>query len=188
MAVNDVPRSAVASRLTFRPLARADFAMVSRWLTNPHVFRWWQEDCPTVAAVEEKYGETVDGGGGALLFVIESAGQPVGLIQCYRHVDHPEWDRLIRVPESAGIDYLIGEPELCGRGLGSAAIAAFCVEVFGFYPDITSVVAVPQRDNIASCRALAKAGFDLIDERFLGSDDPADAGISAVYHLPRPAA
>jgi aminoglycoside 6'-N-acetyltransferase len=40
---------------------------------------------------------------------------------------------------------------------------------------------VPQAANYASRRALEKAGFRLLDERQLDSDDPSDAGPSAIY-------
>jgi aminoglycoside 6'-N-acetyltransferase len=52
--------------------------------------------------------------------------------------------------------------------------------------DIDVIVAAPQADNRASHRALEKAGFPLADERQLDSDDPSDAGPSAIYTLTRP--
>jgi RimJ/RimL family protein N-acetyltransferase len=108
------------------------------------------------------------------------------MIQCYRHADYPAWNRAVGVPTSAGIDYLIGEVDRCGHGVGSTAIAAFTTVVFDLYPDMTTVVAVPQRDNRASCRALEKAGFSLLREQDLDSDALSEGGISAVYALPRP--
>jgi aminoglycoside 6'-N-acetyltransferase len=47
-------------------------------------------------------------------------------------------------------------------------------------------MAVPQTANYASRRAVEKAGFSLVLEAKLDSDDPSDAGPSAVYALPRP--
>ena len=60
---------------------------------------------------------------------------------------------------SAGIDYLIGEPGLCGHGYGTAAIALFTALTFRRYPQARAVVAAPQQDNVASWRALERAGF-----------------------------
>jgi aminoglycoside 6'-N-acetyltransferase len=118
--------------------------------------------------------------------VIELAGQPVGIIQCYLRADYADWDRAVGVPAAAGIDYLIGEAAHCGRGVGSAAIACLVPRVFGLCPEIDAIVAVPQAANYASRRALEKAGFSLVGERTLDSDDPSDAGPSAVYALNRP--
>jgi RimJ/RimL family protein N-acetyltransferase len=121
-----------------------------------------------------------------VVFVIELAGRTVGIIQCYRHADHADWDRAVGVPAAAGIDYLIGEAAHCGHGIGSATITGFAPQVFARYPDVAVLVAVPQAANYASRRALEKAGFSLLDERQLDSVDPSDAGPSAVYALARP--
>lgn len=170
--------------ITFVPLTRDDFALLASWLRKPHVREWWRDE-PTDEYVEQQYGPVVDRSDSAMAFVIHLDGTPVGLIQCYRHSDEPDWDRAVGVPDAAGIDYLIGAPEQCGRGVGTAMIAAFSGLVFERYPDVGSVVAVPQQDNLASCRALEKAGFRFVDARDLESDDPSDSGISAIYALAR---
>jgi hypothetical protein len=78
------------------------------------------------------------------MFIIELGGEAVGLIQCYRHADHPDWDRAVGIKAAAGIDYLIGEASQCGRGIGSTAIASFSPQVFAWYPDVDVIVAAPQ--------------------------------------------
>jgi RimJ/RimL family protein N-acetyltransferase len=88
-------------------------------------------------------------------------------------------------PAAVGIDYLIGEPAHCGRGVGAAAISRCAAHVFALYPDVAVIVAVPQAANYPSRRALEKAGFRLVEERQLDSDDPSDAGPSAIYALTR---
>jgi pantetheine-phosphate adenylyltransferase len=172
--------------VTVRPLSRDHFPLLGRWLAMPHVQAWWGTEPVTSADVERKYGPRADGTDPTVVFVIELAGQPVGIIQCYRHADHADWDRAVGVPAAAGIDYLIGEPAHCGHGVGSAAITRFAPQVFARYPNVAVIVAVPQAANHASRRALEKAGFSLVDERQLDSDDPSDAGPSAVYALARP--
>jgi cytidyltransferase-like protein len=167
--------------VTVRPLSRDHFPLLRRWLAMPHVQAWWGSEPVTPAVVERKYGPRADGAGPTLVFVIELAGQPVGIIQCYRHADHADWDRAVGIPAAAGIDYLIGEPAACGHGVGSAAITGFAPQVFARYPDVAVIVAVPQAANHASRRALEKAEFSLLDERQLDSDDPSDAGPSAIY-------
>jgi RimJ/RimL family protein N-acetyltransferase len=47
-------------------------------------------------------------------------------------------------------------------------------------------MAAPQADNHASRRALEKAGFTLLEERQLNSEDPSDSGPRAIYALTRP--
>jgi RimJ/RimL family protein N-acetyltransferase len=173
--------------VTIRPLTRDDFPLLRRWLAMPHVRAWWPSEPLTPAGVERKYGPRVDGTAPTRVFVIELARRAVGLIQCYRHEDHADWDRAVGLPAAAGIDYLIGEVAQCGRGTEPAAITRFTPYVFSSYPDVAVIVAAPQAANRASRRALEKAGFSLIDERQLDSDDPSDGGPSAIYTLTRPA-
>jgi len=172
--------------VTIRPLSRDDFPLLQRWLAMPHVQAWWGSEPVTPADVERKYGPRADGADPTRVFVIEVADQLIGLIQCYRHEDYAAWDHAVGIPAAAGVDYLIGEPAQCGQGFGSAAIAFLAPYVFGLFPEIDAIVAVPQAANYASRRALEKAGFSLVAERNLDSDDPSDADPSAIYALTRP--
>jgi aminoglycoside 6'-N-acetyltransferase len=172
-------------QVALRPLGRGDFPLLRRWLAMPHVRAWWGSGPADLADVERKYGPRVNGAEPTRVFVIELAGRPAGLIQCYRHADYADWDRAVGIPAAAGIDYLVGEPALRGRGVAAAAIAGLAPEVFARYADAAVIVAVPQAANHASRRALEKAGFSLVGERQLDSDDPSDAGPSAIYALGR---
>ena len=60
---------------------------------------------------------------------------------------------------SAGIDYLIGDETMTGRGLGRKMIAAFVDLLWEGYPDTTAVVVAVDQGNEASWRALEGAGF-----------------------------
>lgn len=180
MATLPIPQD----EITFRPLTAADFALLERWLRAPHVRAWWGEPIDA-ARVAAEYGPCLDGSDPTRIFIIVLVGRPVGFIQRYRHEDNPEWDRAVGVPRAAGIDYLIGEPDIIGRGIGSQAIARFSPLVFDAYPDLEVIVAAPQHANRASCRALEKAGYTLTGVRQLDSDDPSDAGPAAIYVLRR---
>ena len=171
--------------VTTRPLTRGDLSLLHRWLNTPHVRDWWRGEPATPTGVTRKYGPCIDGAVPTRMFIIELGGEAVGLIQCYRHADHPDWDRAVGIKAAAGIDYLIGEASQCGRGIGSIAIASFSPQVFAWYPDVDVIVAAPQADNYASRRALEKASFTLLEERQLDSDDPSDDGPSAIYALAR---
>jgi RimJ/RimL family protein N-acetyltransferase len=170
--------------MDFRPLAYEDLAQLARWLAAPHVARWWPEPSD-IDSVTAAYGPGIAGEDPTEHFVIELDGAPVGLIQRYRHDNYPEWDRTVGVANAAGIDYLLGEPDLVGRGVGTEAIAAFAADTLVRYPEIDCVVAAPQQANVASWRALEKAGFQRVWAGFLDSDDPGDAGPAFVYALNR---
>lgn len=173
--------------ISFRPLTRGDFPRLAEWLSQPHVREWWNRERRTIDEVAEKYGPCVDGTDPTKLFAVLLRGEPIGMIETYRLADEEDWQRALGDEfGGAGIDYLIGEPAHCGRGIGSAMLADFVDVVFATYPDIGEIVSAPQRANRASCRALEKAGFVLVEERLLESDDPSDSGVSAIYRFRRP--
>ena len=148
--------------LSFRPLVRDDFPLLSRWLAEPHVAKWWCSPSD-MAYVEQEYGPAIDGTDPTELFILQIAGQavaqPIGLFQRYLLDDYPDWAAAVGFPGAAGIDYLIGEPGLVGQGIGSRAIRAFSADVLARYPDANAVVAAPQQANFASWKALERAGF-----------------------------
>jgi aminoglycoside 6'-N-acetyltransferase len=170
--------------IKLRCLSRDDFPHLLAWINAPHVARWW-DDTADIDSIEQKYGPRLSIDSPTKVFIIEFADRPLGMIQCYRHADYPEWDQTIGIRRAAGIDYLIGDEQATGKGIGSRAIRAIADIAFAMYADIDLIVSAPQKDNMASCRALEKAGFVLAEERKLESDCPSDAGLSRIYTLHR---
>jgi aminoglycoside 6'-N-acetyltransferase len=176
--------------VTLRPLTEADLPLVSRWLAQPHVARWWR-DPADLESVRTQFRPCLTGADPTEVFVIEVAGQPAGIIQQYRVDDEPEWARAVAATgavtaNAAGIDYLIGEIAHIGRGHGTAAISAITARAFGRYPDADVVVAAPQQANVASWKALERAGYQRWWAGQLESDDPGDAGPAYLYGVRRP--
>jgi len=170
--------------VSFRPLHRDDLPRVAAWQSAPRVARWWCEPSD-LASVEARYRPSIEGRDPTEVLVVEVDGRPAGLFQRYLHADHPDWDRAIGIPAAAGIDYYLGEDDLVGRGIGSRAVASFARAALVRYPEAEVVVAAPQQANVASWRALEKAGFTRVRAGRLDSDDPADAGPAYVYVLRR---
>jgi aminoglycoside 6'-N-acetyltransferase len=168
--------------ISLRPLRREDFSLLQRWINAPHVARWWSGE-ETAETIETKYAPRLEPGSATRVYIIANSNRTVGMIQCYRHRDYPDWDVEIGINNAAGIDYLIGEPECIGQGAGSAAIRSICKIAFELYKDISCIVSVPQKDNIASCLALEKASFQLVAQRKLESQCPSDSDISSIYKL-----
>jgi aminoglycoside 6'-N-acetyltransferase len=178
----------LVTSVDFRPLGRADLPLLAQWLRAPHVLQWWRDEPQDLAAVEAKYGPCIDGEDPTELFVIEVVGRPIGMVQRYLIADEPEWSRafddIVDVSEAAGMDYLIGEPDAVGRGLGKASIAAFVPLVFAWRP-VRSIVVTVQQANPASWRILESAGFSRVWAGELDSPDPSDEGPEYVYVLER---
>jgi aminoglycoside 6'-N-acetyltransferase len=176
--------------IAFRPFGSDDLPMLAGWLAQPHVARWWRED-PELAAVQARYLPCLDGRDPAELFILEAAGKPAGFFQRYLVADDPQWAASLRgtgVPDvdtAAGIDYLIGDAALTGRGLGTAAITDFTRLAMARYPAAGLLAVDVAQDNTASWRALEKAGYQRCWAGELVSDDPSDQGPTYLYRLDR---
>jgi aminoglycoside 6'-N-acetyltransferase len=180
-----------AEPIAFRPLRRDDFGRLATWLAEPLVARWWNHDA-SPEAIERDFGTSVDGGDATEMFVAMLDGEPLGLIQRYPIAAYPEYvEELTRVcaipPGSLSIDYLIGEPDARGRGVGAAMIGAFVAESWGAHPAARDVVVPVAAGNRASWRALERAGFTRIAEGPLEPDNPVDPPDHVVYRIARPA-
>jgi aminoglycoside 6'-N-acetyltransferase len=176
--------------ITFARLTREDFPLLSRWLSDPTVARWWDHETAP-EALENDFGGSVDGAEPTHVFLACTAGRPFGLIQRYAIADYPEYveelSTVCPVPESAvSIDYLIGEPECRGRGLGAAMIAEFVAQSWSVYPGASAVVVAMHQANPASWRAVERAGFRRVAAGELTPDNPIDNRDHYLYQLDRP--
>ena len=178
--------------MTFRPLARTDFALLGAWLAEPLVARWWNHESDA-AAIERDFGPSLDGDDVAEYFLAFDERGPYGLIQRYPIAAYPEYvaelAAVVPLPPGAiSVDYLIGEPDRRGRGLGAVMIAAYAALAWPRYPGAEAIVVPVSAANRASWRSLERAGFERVAEGELEPDNPADSRAHVVYTLPRPAA
>jgi aminoglycoside 6'-N-acetyltransferase len=175
--------------LAFRPVDRSDLQLLGRWFAAEHVQPWWREASDPVT-LEAGYGPSIDGADPTELFVVELSGRPVGFIQRCLLGDNPDYRQALAPagtdPDAATIDYLIGEQDQVGHGVGTAMITAFVQDTWRRYPDVEAIVVAVQQANIASWRALAKAGFRRVWSGVVDSGHPSDDGDSHVYVLVRP--
>lgn len=159
--------------VTIRAMTHGDLPDVARWRAQPHVQRWWQADGPaTLEAVTAKYGSDIDGMTPTRMWVIEANGRSVGLIQDYRVGDYPDYALLAPDPDAIGCDYIVGEPEWTGRGIGTRALWAWMVRTRHRLPGAATYFAAPDHRNAGSLRVLDKLGFS----RGVWFDDPQPDG------------
>jgi aminoglycoside 6'-N-acetyltransferase len=146
-------------RFSVRPMTLGDFGDVTRWLREPHVLAWWDED-KSLDEVAAYYGTAIRGDVPTRMWVFEVNGRSVGFAQDYRISDHPEYSLLSSRPEAVGFDYAVGEPAFVGRGLGTSLLWVFLRDiVWPAYPGVAEFFAAPDHRNAASLRVLAKLGF-----------------------------
>jgi aminoglycoside 6'-N-acetyltransferase len=177
--------------ISFEPLRESDLPTLAAWLARPHVERWWREPSD-LATVEERYRPLFDGSDSTEGFIVVLNSRLIGFIQSYLIDDHPDWRASIEsvLGESAGIgiDYLIGEADLVGQGIGRRMISEFVVDCWRRYPLVARIVVVLQQANVGSWKALEASGFRRVWEGEFESTDPSDRGPSFVYVLGRPGA
>lgn len=145
-------------RFTFRPLTPDDLPAVVRWQASPAAAPWFGGGL-SLDAARARYLPRLGGPTAVRMFVLHWAGRDVGYAQAYRIGDLPAGDVVPAPPDHVGLDYVIGEPELVGAGLGTRLIADLVELVPLLFPDATGIVASPHHRNAASLRVLEKNGF-----------------------------
>lgn len=180
----------VGGALHWRPLVADDLPLLARWLADPVVARWWNHDS-SPEGVQRDFGASVRGQEPGEDLVVSLDGRPVGLVQRSVIADYPEdlaeFGDLVEVPEGAvELDYLVGEAALRGRGLGSRIIAALVRDTWTVLPTTPAVLVAVVAGNVASWRALEKAGLRRIAEGPMSTENPADGPLHVVYRVDRP--
>ena len=141
-------------RIEFVPFREEHLVFLAAWLREPHVAEFWQEDEKNL---RDKFLNGLPARGVApFVFLIE--GKPSGYIQHYEacRVGGGWWPGATR--GVFGIDQLLGDPTLLGRGIGTAVISRFVAELFRD-PAVREIIADPAPGNVRAVRAYEKAGF-----------------------------
>ena len=143
--------------IAFQPLRKEDLPLLREWLGREHVRPWWRDD------LEEslrEYEQAIAGLDPTDHYLILVEDRPVGMIETYLVEDHPEWEAIVQVGAGvAGVDLLIGEPDLIGAGLGPRVLAEFAEKVVFARPETHACIAAVDEANRRSWRAFEKAGF-----------------------------
>ena len=143
-------------------MTRDDLPLVWEWLQRPHVKEWWRER-DTYEELVEHYLPSIEGTDPTDLYVALLDDAPIGYVQTYLVSDYPEYAALVDVGERvAGVDLLIGEAELTGRGIGTEMLRRFVDEIVFAKPATIACIAGPETTNPASIRAFEKAGFRVV--------------------------
>lgn len=133
---------------SFRRAGREDLPRLNRWLREPHVARWWDDE-----VFDEEYLADPQ----SRVWIVALDGTPFAFAQDYAvHGFGPHhFDYL--PPGARGIDQFIGDAALCDRGHGSAFVAAQIARLFA--EGVPTVGTDPHPDNARAIRAYEKAGF-----------------------------
>ena len=168
--------------MEFRPMVTDDLHLLHEWIQRPHALRWYG-DHGAYEDVAVHYLPAIEGDDRTDHYIVVLDDVPVGMVQTYVVADHPDYAALIGVTDraTAGVDIIIGEEELTGKGLGTDVLRQFVDEIVFARSETTSCVADPDIANLASVRAFEKAGFRVVKE-FV---DPSDGETHALVRLER---
>jgi aminoglycoside 6'-N-acetyltransferase len=133
---------------SFRRVTADDLAMLRRWLETPEVRRWWDDP----AVLEENFGDDR-----IAMWIVSLADRPFAYVQDYKPHDWSMHHFAFLPGGARGIDQFIGEPDMIGRGHGSAFIRAHVDQLFA--EGAPAVGVDPDPENIRAIRAYQKAGF-----------------------------
>lgn len=137
---------------SFRAARSDDLPLLRAWLHTPEVARWWGDPDEQAAMLEE---DLIDPG--MAMRIVSLEAEPFAYAQDYDVHRWPQAHFAGLPPGSRAIDSFIGEPEMIGRGHGSAYLRLLAARLRA---EGAPVVAIdPAVDNMRARRAYEKAGF-----------------------------
>jgi RimJ/RimL family protein N-acetyltransferase len=141
-------RVAVAPRIELRAAAESDSGRLLAWRNDPDTRRWSRSQDEVSAQEHRDWLERVQSDPGTQQWIAEADGVPVGQI------------RLTREPTDAAELHVTVAPEARGRRLGAELIIEAAARGLA-ETTVHRLIAHVKSDNEPSCRAFARAGFEL---------------------------
>jgi aminoglycoside 6'-N-acetyltransferase len=137
---------------SFRDVRPDDMPRLRAWLLTPEVARWWGDPDEQAAMLEDDMTEPR-----MAMRLVCLDERPFAYAQDYAVHSWPQAHFADLPLGSRAIDSFIGEPEMIGRGHGSAYLRRLALRLRA---EGAPVVAIdPAVDNMRARRAYEKAGF-----------------------------
>jgi aminoglycoside 6'-N-acetyltransferase len=132
-------------------MTTADLPMIKCWLETPHVSEWWHDAAEQFELVSGDLGHP-----DMAQFIVAAETRPFAYLQCY---NLSAWNAGFGLQPAGtrGLDQFIGEPDMLGRGHGSAFIRTFADRLLA--NGTPRIVIDPDPANTRAIRAYEKAGF-----------------------------
>jgi RimJ/RimL family protein N-acetyltransferase len=143
--------------LSIRELNEADIPLLERWLQKEHVKKWYGDPGEWLDEIRDEKGAF----SWIRHFIAEYGGLPIGFGQyydCGRTGPGYAWEN--EPAGTFGIDYMIGEEEYLGTGLGKRMISML-VMLVKKRENTAEIIADPVPENTLSAIVLEKCGFKL---------------------------
>jgi aminoglycoside 6'-N-acetyltransferase len=136
----------------FRSLIDADLPMLEWWLKTPEVARWWGDPAEQLVLLKEDLDDPL-----MRQWIVEYFQRPFAYVQGYEAHAWPQVHLQSLPGGTQVIDAFVGEPDMLGRGYGSAFLKLLASS---FIREGAPLVAIdPDVGNLRARRAFARAGF-----------------------------
>ncbi|WP_099205412.1 GNAT family N-acetyltransferase [Scatolibacter rhodanostii] len=151
--------------LMLRMLENEDIEIVEKWLNQEYISKWFGDASDWLHEIYErnityKYLRH---------FIAQDGDKPIGFCQYYNYNDLPIEHREIPQPtETYGIDYLLGDENLLGKGIGKQLVHLISQKLLEENAKAIRIIADPTIEdgniNIVSIKTLEANGFRLDKE------------------------
>ncbi|MGK5682608.1 GNAT family N-acetyltransferase [Actinoplanes sp. URMC 104] len=168
LAAGPPPAPLLAPPWSIRLLAAAgdDPVLVSRWMNEPHVERFWDQAWPP-----ERWAGTFEdqlAGDWSRPCLVSYEGEPFAYVEIYRTPRDVVGLRYDADPYDLGLHLAIGDRVRTGQGLGRAMVRAVAAGLALVDPRCRRLLADPDERHTVARRMFVAAGFRLMGIRDLG--------------------
>ena len=148
------------NNVDFRLLSFSDIPLMCKWFNMPHVQKFYSLHSWSEHEVFEKLKPYITSEKPVIGFIVLMNQQPIGYVQYYKIADYPWPQQGLSqdiIDNAAGMDVLIGEESMIGRGIGQLIISQFLhTHVF---PKFNYCLVDPSTKNQAAIGCYQKLGF-----------------------------
>lgn len=150
--------------LALRPLEDTDIPLMSQWLQQPYVKKWYDPIDEWIEEIRERH----DTYSWLHHFILWDGGIPIGFGQyydCFDSVGLEEWKdrKFTKRGEVYSIDYLIGDESYLGKGFGKQIVGLLTNAVFKL--GAKEIIVDPDKSNFASQGVLVANGYTFDDQQ-----------------------
>ncbi|MNI38595.1 Aminoglycoside N(6')-acetyltransferase type 1 [compost metagenome] len=141
--------------VNLRKMSSHDILLVEEWLNKAHVKKWFGDPQEWLNEIHNCNGQY----SWIIHHIVEYNQVPIGFCQYYdvsKTGGGYSWDN--EPPGTYGIDYLIGDESLLGKGIGNRIIKELTRWVIENEKSL-QLIADPIEENIASIRVLVNNGY-----------------------------
>lgn len=142
-------------KLKIRLFNDSDLELMKVWLEKDHVAKWYGQPDDWIEEIEGRNNQFKF----IKHFIVLNDKEPIGFCQYYSCSDaNEDWYGDLPLLGTYSIDYLIGEENYLGKGLGKGIIRLLVEKIFSL-EDSKRIIVQPETDNAASCNSLLSNGF-----------------------------